>query len=119
MSDEHASLRTTNDAFYDAFSAGDEAAMDALWANDAPVTCDHPGMPTLVGRDAVMGVWRRILAAGGAPGIHATDVECEVGGDVATVTCYERMEDAAMAAVNAFVREQGAWRMTAHRAEPT
>lgn len=119
MSDEHATLRAANHAFYDAFASGDEAAMDALWAIAAPVTCDHPGMPTLVGRDAVMGVWRRILAAGGAPGIHPTDVEVEVGGDVATVTCYERMEDGVMAAVNVFAREQGAWCMTSHRAEAT
>jgi ketosteroid isomerase-like protein len=118
MTDEHADLRSANDAFYAAFAAGDTAAMDALWAIDAPLSCDHPGMATLEGRDAVMDVWRRILAGGGAPGIHATDVHCEVDGDSATVSCRERIDDAAMAAVNTFAREGGVWRMTSHRAAP-
>lgn len=116
MQDEHAALLSANDDFYRAFSAGDSAAMDALWATAASVSCDHPGMPTLRGRDAVTASWRRILAGGGAPGIHATDVEVEIRGDDAEVRCIERIGEDAIAAQNGFTLENGAWRMTSHAA---
>jgi hypothetical protein len=118
MTDETAAVLAANDAFYSAFATGDAAAMDVLWAREAPVTCDHPGADPLEGRDAVMDSWRDILAGGGAPGIHAEDpaAEIEPGGSTAVVRCRECIEDAALDAVNTFVREDGAWRMTGHRA---
>ena len=48
MSDEEAVL-AANEAFYRAFAARDFAAMDALWAAEAPVACIHPGWDALVG----------------------------------------------------------------------
>ena len=114
--DLSAELLAANARFYAAFSGGDRDAMDDLWARAADVSCDHPGTPTLHGRESVMGSWARILAAGGAPGIHATDAVAEVDGARGVVRCTERIGDAAIAAVNTFVHERGAWRMTGHRA---
>ena len=50
MSDEEAVL-AANEEFYRAFAARDLAAMDALWAQETPVACVHPGWDALVGRD--------------------------------------------------------------------
>ena len=116
MNDERATLLAANAEFYRAFSAGDCAAMETLWATGASVSCDHPGMPTVRGREAVLDSWRRILAAGGAPGVHATDIEVELCGDEAEVRCVERLGDGANAATNGFTLESGEWRMTSHAA---
>ena len=43
MTDADAVL-AANLEFYRAFTMRDVAAMDALWARDAPVACLHPGM---------------------------------------------------------------------------
>ena len=47
-----------NDAYYAAFADGDPAAMDALWARRAPVSCIHPGQTALTDRAAIMASWR-------------------------------------------------------------
>ena len=59
-----AAVLGANATFYKAFTDGDYAAMSALWAERAPVTCFHPGGQAVVGRSAVMGTWKQIL--GGA-----------------------------------------------------
>ncbi|HJN60958.1 MAG TPA: nuclear transport factor 2 family protein [Alphaproteobacteria bacterium] len=41
MSDEQAVL-DANQAFYTAFAGGDMAAMERIWAREAPVCCIHP-----------------------------------------------------------------------------
>jgi len=119
MSEEQAVL-AANAAFYAALAAGDYAAMDRLWADAAPVACIHPGWPILVGREAVMDSWRRILAT--PPGIACADAACHAipgpdpGTGTAYVTCMERIGPALLAATNLFVREQGQWRIAHHQA---
>ncbi|MEE8533734.1 MAG: nuclear transport factor 2 family protein, partial [Alphaproteobacteria bacterium] len=46
MADEQTVL-FVNEAFYQAFADGDLAAMDAVWAREAPVACIHPGWAAL------------------------------------------------------------------------
>ena len=65
MSDDHAAALAANQAFYDAFAAGDIRQMEAAWAKDAPVACAHPGAPLLVGRAVVLESWASILKGGG------------------------------------------------------
>lgn len=103
-----------NAAFYEAFAAGDAAAMEALWSRTASVLCIHPGASPLHGRDAVMESWRSILEA--PPAILATDARVAVIRGVAFVTCLEHIDDAALAATNVFVWEDGAWRIVHHQA---
>jgi len=108
-----------NAAFYAAFGRRDADAMEVLWARDAPVACLHPGWKPLVGREAVLESWRRILLGGGAP----TEIRCEepsafVAGELAWVLCVEVVPGGALAATNLFVRERGAWRMVHHHASP-
>jgi ketosteroid isomerase-like protein len=108
-----------NAAFYAAFERNDVEAMDALWARDAPVACLHPGWEPLLGREAVVSSWRRILQGGGAP----PEIRCErasahVAGDAAWVLCAEIVPGGELAATNLFVRERGVWRIVHHHASP-
>lgn len=113
-------IQSANSNFYRAFSAGDYAAMARLWAEHAPISCVHPGMPALLGREAVMESWRQILN-GSAPFVMRADhAEVLLHGELAIVTCYEGNADqpAHLTATNVFVLEADAWRMVHHHAGP-
>lgn len=116
MADEEAVL-AANQAFYDAFGAGDAAAMDALWARHAPVACTHPGWTAMTDRVRIIESWAAILE--GASGqVACLEPQAHIVGDVAFVTCNEAVGDSLLAATNLFVREGGAWRMVHHHASP-
>ena len=111
-------IRFANEAFYAAFAAGDYAAMDALWASEAPVSCIHPGWPALTARGAVMESWRGILEA--PPPISYVDVAVNGVSDRAGfVVCYEDVGGGFLVATNVFARENGGWRIVHHQAGPT
>ena len=104
-----------NDAFYRALRAGDLAAMEALWARGRRVSCMHPDGPEIFGRGAVMASWRMILRHH-PPEILASDARAIVTGRTALVLCRERIGPVELMASNAWVREEGAWRMINHQA---
>jgi hypothetical protein len=104
--------------FYRAFSTGDIAAMDQLWARSAPVSCIHPGWTALHGRDAVMTSWRDILTNPAAPQVLCYDERATVYGEVALVTCEEELSGGTTVATNIFIREHGLWRLVHHQASP-
>jgi len=109
-----------NVAFYDAFNARDMSAMDAMWAERAPVACLHPGSTALHGRSQVIRSWRSILASDGAPKVSVEGSRVVMLGETAMVLCYERVVDpetgsgAVLAATNVFVRESNEWRLVHH-----
>jgi ketosteroid isomerase-like protein len=109
-----------NANFYRAFTRGDFAAMSALWARSAAVTCLHPGGVILRGRDAVLSTWRQILAEPPPLEMHCHRPEVQVLGCVAIVTGYEGngTHAAHLAATNLFTLEEGVWRMVHHQAGP-
>jgi hypothetical protein len=108
-----------NAGFYRAFSEGDAPGMLALWAKRAPLTCLHPGAGLLAGK-AVLDSWRQILGGEGGFELRCDSPTVRLFGDVAIVQCYEGTEDqpAHLAATNAFVLEDGVWRMVHHHAGP-
>lgn len=109
-------ILAANKAFYKAFADRDIAAMDALWANDHPVSCVHPGWPPLMGRDAVMASWRDVLSASEPMEIRVQDIGVQGFGDTALVLCGEILNGhAALSAANLFVRENGVWRLAFHQ----
>jgi ketosteroid isomerase-like protein len=109
-----------NAAFYRAFSRGDFAAMGELWARRAPVACLHPGSLAIFGRDAVLESWKRILREPMPFEMRCDRPTVLFFGNAAVVTCYEGngSRPAHLAATNAFVLEDGAWRMVHHHAGP-
>jgi ketosteroid isomerase-like protein len=108
-------VRAANQAFYEAFRSGDLAAMDAVWARRIDVACAHPGWGALVGRDRVMASWRGIFD-NEPPPVRCAEVRVHLLGEVAFVTCEERLPGVRLLATNLFVLEDGAWRMVHHHA---
>ncbi|GAA2265057.1 nuclear transport factor 2 family protein [Actinomadura sp. NPDC048955] len=119
--------------FYAAFEAGDFDRMSAVWA-DGPyaegVSCVHPGWTMLRGREAVLRSWALIMANTSYIQFVLTDVETDVYGDHAVVTCKENIltadEDTeagflaggSIVATNVFVRTGGEWRLLLHHGSP-
>jgi len=112
-----AEVLAANLAFYDAFARGDLEAVEALWAERAPVACIHPGWGALHGRDEVMASWRAIMG-GGTPRIRCTHASAHVLGDCAYVICGEALDGGELVATNMFCREDGAWKLVLHQAGP-
>jgi len=113
-------VRAVNEAFYRAFRERDPDAMDAIWARGAPVACVHPGMPVMVGRNAVLRSWRGILTHPDAPQLGCSDVEVYLLGTSAFVTCLEAANEGPprLIATNVYTLEDGRWRMVHHHAAP-
>jgi ketosteroid isomerase-like protein len=115
-----AAVIEANQEFYRAFSRGDYPAMSELWAKKAPVACLHPGAKLLAGRQAVLASFRELLAAAPAWKMVSRNAMVHLLGEAALVTCLEANGDqpAHLAATNAFVLEDGRWRMVHHHAGP-
>lgn len=109
---------TVNEAFYDAFSRHDIAAMEAIWSTRVDLACIHPGWDAIVGRREVLSSWRAILSSPEAPTVECTGAVAHVIGDVAYVVCSEVLPGAELCATNVFVREAGTWKLVHHQAGP-
>ncbi len=113
-----AAVIAANKSFYRAFAERDQDAMAALWAEHAPVACVHPGWPALVGREAVMESWRRILDNPSAPEVACRAEQVVFMGGIGMVLCEELLPGVRLAATNLFVAEAGRWRMVHHHSTP-
>lgn len=95
-SDREAVLEA-NRAFYEALENGDLEAVEEAWLGAAEaddkggVVCVHPGWPVLRGRAQVTRSYMLIMANTEYIQFILTDVEAEVHGDVALVTCTENI----------------------------
>lgn len=124
MSPEQQAVADANASFYAALSSGDLGAMDEIWFPADWIECVHPGATSLRGWQAVRDGWRLIFDGSSGLAVSPTDVRVRIVGDVAWVSCLERI---AMAegdqihtsqaqALNVFVRHDGRWRMVVHHA---
>jgi ketosteroid isomerase-like protein len=113
-----------NEAFYVALTQRDLSAMEQLWFPADWVECVHPGMSSIRGWDAVRESWAMLFGTEGTLLVAPTDVQVRLIGDVAWVSCAERIatrSDGRMAsslahATNVFVRHDGVWRLAVHHA---
>lgn len=74
--------------------AGDFDRMSAVWADGQyaeAVSCVHPGWTMLRGRESVLRSWALIMANTSYIQFVLTDVETDVYGDHAVVTCKENI----------------------------
>jgi uncharacterized protein (TIGR02246 family) len=120
-------LRATNLAFYKAFEAGDIEAMASVWANEAPISCVHPGWEPVVGREAVLASWVGIFRGTREIIFTLRNVQMFMVGDTAWVVLIEEIDAsqqdgqrvrASSQATNVFVREPDGWKLVHHHAGP-
>lgn len=127
---ERDAVIAANEEFYAVFERGDFDAMQELWALDDGVVCVHPGTRPIRGRREVMRSWMVVMANAAYIQFFLTDVEAEVAGDLASVTCTENVLSAApdtpvgafaggsATATNVFRRTPDGWRLWVHHASP-
>jgi ketosteroid isomerase-like protein len=121
---DEAAVLAVNRRFYDAFEAGDMAALAATWERSDRAACTHPGWATIHGWPEVAASWEAILRGGGAPQFVLTAERVHVVGDLAWVTLDENLLGAGgasgtVAGLNLFVRgDDGEWRLVAHHGSP-
>jgi len=115
-----AAVLQANAHFYRAFSRGDFVAMSQLWAQQAEVTCLHPGATLLRGHADVLSAWRQLISEPSPLEMRCEQPTVQIYETTAVVTCYEGNGDqpAHLAATNVFVLEAGEWRMVHHQAGP-
>ncbi|MCU1452744.1 MAG: hypothetical protein JWN46_890 [Acidimicrobiales bacterium] len=111
-------MLAANERFYAAFEARDLDAMSEVWDHGERSSCTHPGWPTLHGWAAIAASWFALFQGPASMQFILTDQEAELRDDVAWVTLDENVIGAGgggtVAALNLFVRTDGAWRMVAH-----
>jgi ketosteroid isomerase-like protein len=134
-----AAVVEVNEALYAAMEAGDLDALTDVWVSGADAddvhgaVCVHPGWPVLRGRASVLRSYALIMAHTDYIQFFLTDVEVEVLGDVALVTCTENILSGGEAeeegelgplvggkvvATNVFRRTGEGWRLWSHHGSP-
>jgi ketosteroid isomerase-like protein len=121
---EAADVEEANARFYRAFETLDIAEMDQVWAHAEHARCVHPGWPLLSGWDAVRSSWETIFANTEEMRFTLSDVNVNVSGPLAWVTCTEnilsdvqgRVTVTSILATNLFERADGGWRLIHHHA---
>ena len=91
MTPEQQAVATANEAFYDALTNRDLPAMERLWFPADWAECVHPGGVALRGWDEVRDGWASIFTGPGTVMVAATDVRVHLVGDIAWVSCTERL----------------------------
>ncbi|WP_408607390.1 nuclear transport factor 2 family protein [Kitasatospora mediocidica] len=128
-----------NQRLYDALEIGDLEAIEDVWLSAADaddkhgVICVHPGWPVLRGRAQVTRSYMLIMMNTEYIQFFLTDVEVEVQGDVALVTCTENILSGGEAeeegelgplvggkvvSTNLFRRTEAGWRLWSHHGSP-
>lgn len=113
------------DAFYDAFSRADIAAMMQVWHGDELITCIHPAGPRLQGTQAVRQSWQQIFASGEKLQFHIVRHQCTQTANLAIHMISEQIQSptntsilAEVIATNIYELTTAGWRMILHHASP-
>jgi ketosteroid isomerase-like protein len=113
-------------AFYQAFEAGDVEQMMGVWANDEEVECIHPVGPRLAGRAAIRDGWIALFSNPRAMRFRISDRRREQCDTLAIHIVHEnvRLGDSdkrypPLVATNIYRLTDNGWRMILHHASPT
>jgi ketosteroid isomerase-like protein len=121
--EDHDAVLAANREFYRAFEVADLDAMSDVWAHSDEVSCVHPGWEALHGWAKVSASWMALFSGGQSLQFILTDEHVVVAADTAWVSLEEHLvpSDLAsghpggtVAALNVFIRSDGAWKMVAH-----
>jgi len=123
--DTRALLRL-NRAFYDAFQAMDEDAMERIWAGRDSDISVHPCWPTIHTQADARASWQTAFACSGFVQVTLSDTTLEITGDTARLCCTERLHSLSehgpqirtVRSTNIFVRTPSGWRLTLHHGSP-
>lgn len=126
ISNDQDAVLTANAVFYRAIESLDRSLLDEIVAQDEPIRVVHPGWSLVSGRAAVMASWERIFDNAGVMQFTIMDSEAHVVGDLAWVTCLERLTsvqsgrviEGLVATTNLYRRENGDWRVAHHHGSP-
>jgi len=139
LESDREAVAAANQALYEALENGDLEAVESIWlgAGEADdkggVVCVHPGWPVLRGRAQVTRSYMLIMANTEYIQFFLTDVEVEVQGDVALVTCTENILSGGepeeegelgplvggkVVASNLFRRTDDGWKLWSHHGSP-
>jgi ketosteroid isomerase-like protein len=116
-------------SLYTAIETADLDLMGAVWLESDDVVCVHPGWPAVRGRGPVLRSWAVVMAGTPYVQFFLTDLEVQVQGDTAVVTCAESLLTGAEGATEGFVgaqavstkvlrRTPGGWRVALHHSSP-
>lgn len=117
---------SANASFYEAFNKRDLELMKKVWASDASATCVHPGWPPLKGFESILNSWAGIFENSGNMEVQISDLRVLASGDLAWVSCIEKLYTIAESGVlasqvfstNLFLCEGELWKMVMHHASP-
>jgi ketosteroid isomerase-like protein len=123
---EHEEVLRANNLFYEALGTRDLRLMGEVWVQDQRAKCVHPGWTMLEGWEAIRQSWESVFDPSDRVLIELSNVSCEVKGDVAWVTCIQRltyvnripMGVSISISTNIFERKGGRWLMVLHHASP-
>lgn len=115
-----------NGRFYEALATRDLQLMDTVWIKDSRAGCVHPGWIMLQGWQAIRQTWEDVFDPNDHLDIKLSNINVEVKGDVAWVTCVQELiylkRDPVMMNVsqstNIFERRESGWLMVLHHASP-
>ena len=116
--------KQANERFYEAFNKQDLLLMKDVWSSDGMVHCIHPGWMVLRGHASVLKSWSDIFENTDNLEIKLSDVEVEVDGSLAWVSCQENLfsihasgvQASKVHATNLFKKIKGQWKIVQHHA---
>ncbi len=113
-------------AFYDAFQAGDLTAMMGVWANREFIECIHPLSDRAQGRDRIAAGWREIFRSGQRVQIKRSRIHRTQDALLAVHVLYEHFyipgsteQTTPIIATNIYQLIAGSWHMVLHHASPS
>ena len=124
--DSKTAVKEVNAKFYEALSAQDLGAMDAIWLHEPWVRCVHPGWEMLTGWQSIRKSWANIFKNTTYLKIYASQITVHANEEVAWVVCTENIASAQDAnyqtatalATNIYQRVGTQWLLVHHHASP-